>query len=1270
VWSGGYTYTITLNNNLATSANPGILDMAGNALQPNQSSGIVQYTITLVSGVNFSHAPGYPVAWHMLTNNPGLYLGTKAPLPQADYVPCLVRSPNTDDGVNFSGVSLTQGESVTLPVTITVPAGLSAVYLYGWIDYSDAGTFTSSDEVFANATAGQPLANLQVGVNHLNLTIQVPATADIGTTWARFRVSTAAGLSFDGGAPDGEVEDYAVNILPKPAEIDGTVWNDQNDNGAHDTGEPGLGGWTVTATDSNGKVDATAITSSVAGALGTYSLSGLAPGTYWIREQAPAAGWQETAPSTGYLLVTVASGQDSPGNDFENFLPPNAEIDGLVWDDLTGSGGAYTNQPVLSGWKVYVDLNNSDAWSANDPTAISQSDGTFDLQIPAAEQTSNNQYIVREVPQVNWAETAPASGFWNVTVAAGQDAAISANFGDHYLLHPMVNSLTLDASAQTPTNAKAVEFDVTFSEPVTGLVAGDFQVVPSIPGPSGAVVSTIGASGSVQTYNGKSYSSTWIVTINTGSGDGTLTFNLQDHGTIFDMSGNLLVAADETPNVFAGPTITIDKTPPTAAITLDASSHNPTNAASVTFDVTFSQAVTGVAANNGTTFTNLSLASPGLSGAAITKVSFSGAAQVVNGVSYYTTWTVTVSSGLGNSGTLQLSVNPPVTIADPAGNDLIAGTSGPVVTIDRVQPTTAISVASGQANPASAGPILFTVTFSKPVTGFAAAGVSLAKSTAAGTLKATVTPVTSSGSAGYYTTYQVSVSGMTGGGTVVAGVLAGAATDAAGNASVVSTFATVTYNPLTAVTLALASRNPTNGKSLTTGLAEPITFTATFSQAVSNFGTTAALAASQLNFTGSTAGTGGTATGLTGTVTYSGFSGGTYNYSVVVSGMAGTGNIVLAINKGTVLTASGGGNTASNSASVFYDITPPVAVMESPANGASIGATTLNNQRYIEIAYSANVGAGLSTASILNAKTAPFTLTGAAATGVKITMPPTKASGTDTYLYAFTGSFTAGTVTVNLLANTVEDNAGNWNKAASFSFTTMPGLSVNNLGVTKATSGTTTAVFTVSLSSPATKAVSVRYATANGTGATAGIAGTNYTAVSGTLSFAVGQTSKTVSVPIIGNTVNKVATFSLVLSAPTNAVITTSTGTGTINPPASVTKVTTTTTTTTTKVTSTSATTAVKAASAAPVTTTVVTPTTTTTTASAAKAASLVVVATPSATATTSTTSASKGAAVTATMSMALVLDIATASQPTAKITTTQKTAAVDAAIAQLVRVK
>ncbi|HBL61393.1 MAG TPA: calcium-binding protein, partial [Cyanobacteria bacterium UBA8803] len=71
----------------------------------------------------------------------------------------------------------------------------------------------------------------------------------------------------------------------------------------------------------------------------------------------------------------------------------------------------------------------------------------------------------------------------------------------------------------------------------------------------------------------------------------------------------------------------------------------------------------------------------------------------------------------------------------------------------------------------------------------------------------------------------------------------------------------------------------------------------------------------------------------------------------------------------------------------------------------------------------------------------------------------------------------------------------------------------------------------------------VNFATANGTAT----AGSDYTAVSGTLTFAAGETSKTITVPIVGDTTNESnETFTLNLTNPTNATIADAQGGGTI----------------------------------------------------------------------------------------------------------------------------
>ncbi len=79
-----------------------------------------------------------------------------------------------------------------------------------------------------------------------------------------------------------------------------------------------------------------------------------------------------------------------------------------------------------------------------------------------------------------------------------------------------------------PTSASSVNFAVTFSESVTGVDPSDFTFTTS-GGISGASVSTISGT-----------SSQFTVTVNTGSGDGTIRLNVVDNDSIIDSVGNPL----------------------------------------------------------------------------------------------------------------------------------------------------------------------------------------------------------------------------------------------------------------------------------------------------------------------------------------------------------------------------------------------------------------------------------------------------------------------------------------------------------------------------------------------------------------------------------------------------------------------------------------------------------------------------------------------------------------------------------------------------------
>ena len=108
-----------------------------------------------------------------------------------------------------------------------------------------------------------------------------------------------------------------------------------------------------------------------------------------------------------------------------------------------------------------------------------------------------------------------------------------------------------------------------------------------------------------------------------------------------------------------------------------------------------------------------------------------------------------------------------------------------------------------------------------------------------------------------------------------------------------------------------------------------------------------------------------------------------------------------------------------------------------------------------------------------------------------------------------------------------------------------PAISVNDATTVAGTTGTiTNAIFTVSLSAPAERTVTVKAATAN----SSAVAGSDYTALASTiLSFGPGETTKTVAVPITGDSVAEGnETFVVNLSSPTGAVLADSQGLGTI----------------------------------------------------------------------------------------------------------------------------
>jgi hypothetical protein len=106
-----------------------------------------------------------------------------------------------------------------------------------------------------------------------------------------------------------------------------------------------------------------------------------------------------------------------------------------------------------------------------------------------------------------------------------------------------------------------------------------------------------------------------------------------------------------------------------------------------------------------------------------------------------------------------------------------------------------------------------------------------------------------------------------------------------------------------------------------------------------------------------------------------------------------------------------------------------------------------------------------------------------------------------------------------------------------------PSIAIGDVTITEGNAGTRAATFTVTLSAPSAQPVTVQYATANGTAT----AGSDYQARSGTLTIPAGQTTGTITVPVLGDRLPEPdETFVVNLSGATDATVADGQAVGTI----------------------------------------------------------------------------------------------------------------------------
>ncbi|MBL9181935.1 MAG: cadherin-like beta sandwich domain-containing protein [Verrucomicrobiaceae bacterium] len=248
---------------------------------------------------------------------------------------------------------------------------------------------------------------------------------------------------------------------------------------------------------------------------------------------------------------------------------------------------------------------------------------------------------------------------------AGNVAPAAGPSGTFTVTAPVATVQSLNGTANGPQNGAFISWQVIFDVPVSGLSPSNFTTVPTGLGGSPAVISV--------NPPGSSPSTTWNISVSTGTGDGTLGVNLvNDTGLSHDVT-----------NVpFTGVVRTIDKTAPTIGIGAPSVSTIAAGAGSVTYTVTYADTNFNAStlANGNITLNTTGTASGtvGVSGSGLTR-------------------TVTISSITG-AGTLGISIAAS-TANDMAGN--VAPAAGPSGTFTVTAPPSAdipVSLTGGALN--------------------------------------------------------------------------------------------------------------------------------------------------------------------------------------------------------------------------------------------------------------------------------------------------------------------------------------------------------------------------------------------------------------------------------------------------------------------------------------------------------------------------------------------------------------------------------------------
>ncbi|MDY6950287.1 MAG: choice-of-anchor D domain-containing protein [Thermodesulfobacteriota bacterium] len=605
--------------------------------------------------------------------------------------------------------------------------------------------------------------------------------------------------------------------------------------------------------------------------------------------------------------------------------------------------------------------------------------------------------------------TIPAGGVEDPTGNTNNASTSTDNSVTYDTTQPDVTINQAGTQAE-PTNTSPVVFTAVFDEPINDATFTNADVNVGGTATTGTVTVI-----EIAPNDDTTFEVSMVVTA-----DGTVQPTIPAGG-VEDPAGNTNTVSTSTDN-----SVTVETVKPDVTINQKVGQADPTNTSPVFFTAVFDEPI------NEATFTN---ADVNVGGTATTGL------VTVTEIAPNDDTTFEVSIVVTGDGTVVPTI-PAGGVEDPAGNTNNASTSTDnSVTYDTTQPDVTIDQAGGQADPTNASPVTFTAVFDEPINDatFTNADVSVGGTATTGLV--TVTEVAPNDD----TTFEVSIV-VTADGTVEPTIPAGAVEDPVGNTNTASTSTdnTVTYDttqPDVTIDQAGAQADPTN--------ISPVVFTAVFSEPIND-----------ATFTNADVNVGGTAT--TGAVTVTEIAPNddtTFEVSIVVTA---DGTVEPTIPAGGAEDPAGNTNNSStstdNSVTVETD-KPDVTIDQAgaqadPTNASPVVFTAVFNEPINDATFTnvdVNVGGTATTGAVTVTEIAP---------------------NDDTTFSVSVAVSGDGTVTATILADSVEDVAGNTNNASTSTDntvtydTTRPEVGINQAATQSDPTDNSPVVFTAVFNEP------------------------------------------------------------------------------------------------------------------------------------------------------------------------------------------------------------